>query len=274
MFKPGRIVDEMKVPESQTKNNLHLPFEQLWNLLSLIILLTALIFGLLCLFLLINHEKRQIEYPSLPINQATTEVPNLTPSRTQSGTTQDLATLPSISSASTISPSNQSSEQRPEFVIPSNTLLITPAPTIPAMASITPAPTLPLPIKQAGHYVSQPGNPHYVSANQSSDNQSCEGLSIAGQVFNVENNPVIGLNILVEGKLKNQFLTMNAKTGDAPQYGPGGYEIVLANKPIKSDEAIMIQVYSPSGETLSPKVEFWTYDGCEKNLIVMNFIEE
>lgn len=159
---------------------------------------------------------------------------------------------------------------------------ITPAPTLnlrqTAAPTITPAPTIAEPILQPTSpfhtYRPQPGSPIYLHLKPSEGDEGCGALTLAGQVFNDQSLPQVGLTIVVEGEIASKPYLRKAETGSALQYGPGGYEIMLASQPFESKNALFAQVLDPQGMPLSPKVPFDTYRACEKNLIVINFVQK
>ena len=160
---------------------------------------------------------------------------------------------------------------------------ITPAPTLAlhrtASPSITPAPTagapqLP-PTLSSSTYRPQPGSPLYLPVEQATIVPgACRDQLLIGQVFNIQSKPQEGLTIVVEGELSSKAFKRSAETGNSPQYGPAGYEIKLANQPISSTNALYVQVRSADGAPLSPQVPFDTFESCDKNLIVINFIQK
>jgi len=160
---------------------------------------------------------------------------------------------------------------------------ITPAPTLsfkPTKApTFTPAPTAAEPILQpttlSNTYRPQPGSPLYLHLDKSGGSGGgCDALYLVGQVFNDQSLPQVGLTIVVEGEVASKPYRRNSETGSAPQYGPGGYEILLANQPFESKNSLFVQVVNQEGKPLSPKVPFDTYSSCEKNMIVINFVQK
>jgi hypothetical protein len=59
--------------------------------------------------------------------------------------------------------------------------------------------------------------------------------------------------------------------GTATQYGQGGYEFTLAEKPVASDQSLWVQLFDQAMLPLSDKVPFSTYAECNKNLALVNF---
>lgn len=119
----------------------------------------------------------------------------------------------------------------------------------------------------------QSGSPAYIQ-NFAHIDAGCSWLGIAGQVFDANGKTINNLVVNVTGKLGQTEIDMIALTGipEANIYGPGGYEIVLADKAIKSENTLRIQVFNINGSSMSNPVPFATYLDCEKNLIIINFI--
>ena len=54
-------------------------------------------------------------------------------------------------------------------------------------------------------------------------------------------------------------------------YGPGGYEIVLADQPIESRDSLWVQLFDLSGNPLSELIYVDTVADCGQNLILLNY---
>jgi hypothetical protein len=101
----------------------------------------------------------------------------------------------------------------------------------------------------------------------------CDWLGVAGQVFGEDDSPVLNLVLVVTGKLDRVTLNLSAVTGipEADVYGPGGYEIQLADEALASSQKLSIQVFDLQGNALSEAYVFDTYADCAKNLAIINF---
>lgn len=104
---------------------------------------------------------------------------------------------------------------------------------------------------------------------------ACDWMGIGGQVLDRNNNPVTGLIVNLGGllpgvQLKRENMTL---TGISQSYGRAGFEFILADKPVASKGSLWIQLVSQSGAPLSDKIYFDTYNVCEKNLILLDFIQ-
>ena len=152
-----------------------------------------------------------------------------------------------------------------ETADPTGTSVVTSAPE--ATSTATPFP-----------YKLQVLNPHYL-ANFTHPELGCDWLGIGGQIFNREGVVQKDIIIKVEGELMGspviEGMTMPLADPDIDIfYGPGGFELTLADSPAESDSTLWVQLFSLDGTPLSEKVYLITYDDCLKNLLLLNFIEE
>lgn len=118
----------------------------------------------------------------------------------------------------------------------------------------------------------QPGSPSWLQ-NFSRPEAGCDWSGIAGQVFDLDGEPVSPLVIEVEGTIEDQNISLLALTGVAPLYGPAGFEITLANRAVDTQQSLWIQVFDMQGRAISERISFDTYADCSKNLILMNFVQ-
>ncbi len=119
----------------------------------------------------------------------------------------------------------------------------------------------------------QPGSPAYIQNFVHLD-AGCNWLGIAGQIFDAEGKTIKNLVVNVKGNLGQTMFDEIGLTGipEADIYGPGGYEIKIADKTVDSENALEIQVFDIQGNSLANAVPLKTYSDCEKNLIIVNFI--
>jgi hypothetical protein len=117
-------------------------------------------------------------------------------------------------------------------------------------------------------YGIQTGSPLIIQA----WSHDCDWMGIGGQVFDIKGQPVVGVIVEVGGRLNGQSIFGLSITGIDSGYGPGGYEIQLADEPINSDLETWIQLKDASGQSVSPQVYLQTFDTCLQNLILLNFV--
>jgi hypothetical protein len=100
-------------------------------------------------------------------------------------------------------------------------------------------------------------------------------MGVAGQVTTLNGSPVTGLIVQLSGTLEGQiYETRLSLTGVVREYGPSGYEIQISDRLIESKGTLYIQLLEPATNLpVSDKVYFDTYNDCQKNLILINFVK-
>ena len=102
-------------------------------------------------------------------------------------------------------------------------------------------------------------------------NLGCEWIGVAGQVFDFQGRPVMGVRVWLRGTYDNKRVDLLSLTLESSPYGPSGYEITLGNRPINSNDQLSIQLLDQAGIPISDRVYFDTFEDCQKNLILINF---
>lgn len=148
----------------------------------------------------------------------------------------------------------------------------TPLPSPSALPDPTTSPLTPTPTPIPMRFVLQPGNPVAV-ADFGHTELGCNWMGVAGQVFDMRGRPIQSLVVEAGGTLAGAEVRALGVTGGAGQYGEGGYELKLSDRVLGSEGTLWVQVFSLSGEPLSERVFFDTYAACDRNLILVNFIE-
>jgi hypothetical protein len=221
----------------------------IWNLLTGLVLLTTLCVGILLLTIFLNPyiAFNPFKPPALPTLYT---LPTATP-------TPKYQLPPTWTPTATPLPTNT-----PE---PSPTPLPTET-VVPTLAPETPAAT----VEGGMPYVLLQGDPKAVP-NIGQPLAGCNWTGVAGQALGIDGAPVIGVFIELTGTFSGQSVYHLTMTGLAPQYGPGGYEITLGDRPLDSDDALTVQLFDQAMLPLSDKVTFDTFEDCDRNLILVNF---
>ena len=141
---------------------------------------------------------------------------------------------------------------------PEPTATDTPVPVTPSLEATTQAP-----------FVVQPGS-NVLVANFAND-LGCAWMGVAGQVFDMDRNPLVGITVHVEGQLAGQLVNQDSVTGSNPRIGEAGYTINLSDHPIASDGTMWIQLKDTAGLNLSNQVYFSTSTKCDQNLVFINW---
>lgn len=119
-------------------------------------------------------------------------------------------------------------------------------------------------------YIVQPNTPLYIQ-NFAHPELGCSWSGVAGQIFDRAGKPIANMVLVAEGTLDNQDIEVLGLTGLNSAYGPGGFEVVLANRTFNSTNSLALTLYDLAGTALSAPVPFSTYADCAKNLVIINF---
>lgn len=138
----------------------------------------------------------------------------------------------------------------------------TPLPAVEPSFTPTPTPAYP--------YDIQLGSPRMMPDLRSAE-RGCQWMGVAGQVFDADGMPVEGVVVGINGELGGNPVSGVGLSGLAADYGPGGYEVFLAETPLASSGTLWAQVFNPEWEPLSPAYSFSTSADCAENLILLNF---
>jgi len=199
-----------------------------------------------------------------------TDVPRLAPATATSEIVDPVEDLPSATPEAT--PTSVPPSEMPEATATDQAI---PSATDAPAATFTPQPTF---TATAVPYHLQLMNPYYLS-NFTHQELGCEWLGVAGQIFSSGGQVQLDILIIAGGELDGnpveEEMTMPMADSEIDlAYGPGGYELTLAFYPVDSESTAWVQLFSLDGDPLSEKIYLTTFDDCQKNLILMNFIEQ
>jgi hypothetical protein len=102
-------------------------------------------------------------------------------------------------------------------------------------------------------------------------NLGCNWIGVAGQVFDLQGRPVMGVRVWLRGTYDNKRKDLYSLTLESSPYGPSGFEITLGDRPLNSTGQLSIQLLDQAGIPISDRVYFDTFEDCQKNLILINF---
>jgi hypothetical protein len=153
--------------------------------------------------------------------------------------------------------------------MPSEVPTETPTPEPTATDTQTPTTPTPGPSPTGQPFVVQPGS-NVLVANFANDLQ-CAWMGVAGQVFDMNRNPLPGITVHVEGQLAGQLVNIDAVTGSNTRVGPAGYSLDLSDHPIESDATMWVQLRDTAGLVLSDRVDIDTSAICGENLVLLNW---
>jgi hypothetical protein len=100
---------------------------------------------------------------------------------------------------------------------------------------------------------------------------ACNWAGIGGAVVDVNNSPVIGMVVVLRGSLDGKSIEQQTVTGVNKEYGPSGFEFVLGSAPVASSKTLYVQLVDLQNIPLSEKVFVTTSTDCGKNLVIVRF---
>ena len=115
------------------------------------------------------------------------------------------------------------------------------------------------------------GEPETITSDLLLPNLGCDWLVIAGQVWDLAGEPVVGLTLHLSGELDGVEIDQQVDSGSAVTYGESGYEFRLQGLVVNSSDRLFLQLMDSNGLPLSTTYGLRTYEDCQKNMILVNF---
>lgn len=100
---------------------------------------------------------------------------------------------------------------------------------------------------------------------------NCNWLGVGGTVEDMNKSQLWGAQVRVQGTLVGSTVDLFTISGTHPVYGQSGFEFVLADAPLPSDNTLFIRLFDQAGLPLSDEIRFSTSAECEKNLVLIRF---
>lgn len=249
-------MDVFDFAEEKPKRELKLNFGGLlWNLATVLFLVSSLFVGGWFVAVFLSPQSSLNPWAPQPVV-----------------TLPPIATLPPVQIEPTATPETPSpvvpTPTETPGVEPTTQLLPTPTDTI----LITATPTEPSDGDGLA-YVVQVGNPIYLASTIYHSDLGCSFLGVGGQAFDIDGSPVQGYAIRLTGNLNGDFIEFLTLTGAATQYGPGGYEVQIGDLPADSTNSLQIVLLNQESVPISEPVFFDTFDDCNRNVVLINFVE-
>ncbi len=101
------------------------------------------------------------------------------------------------------------------------------------------------------------------------NNAGCNWLGIAGEVFDINGNPVPSGQYRVH--IWDSGVDQRVNVGDSLAYGPSGYEQFVYNAPRVQDHSIQLE--TASGTAISQVYRVQTRASCNQNLLYFVFVQ-
>ena len=100
---------------------------------------------------------------------------------------------------------------------------------------------------------------------------NCDWLGVGGTVVDKSQSPMLGVVIRIQGTLVGETVDVMTVSGVSQAYGKSGFEFVLSNLLLPSNDTLWIRVFDTAGIPLSDQIFFSTTNDCEKNLVLVHF---
>ena len=243
--------DTMDQPKARARSNPAM----LWNVLTVVVLLMSLCLGGLFLSIFVNPYSFLNPFPPPTlIPMLVTPTSTWTPIPLEPTWTLTPSVVPSITPT-----------RRPTITpYPSDTLIASATsnikPTKTPTTTFTPKPAYPFTANITA-YDSTIIHPE----------AGCNWSGVGGQVYDLKNNPVVGLVVHLYGMYGDAKEDMLTVSGTAPLYGQGAFEFTFGSLPLDTKNTLYIELLDQAGLPLSDKVYFSTYSDCKKNLLIIRF---
>jgi hypothetical protein len=116
------------------------------------------------------------------------------------------------------------------------------------------------------------GEPETMSNEVIRPQLDCDWLVIAGQVWDLQGDPVnVSVSIHLFGELNGFEIDQYREPGTEVAYGESGYEFALEGFVVASEDSLYIQLIDENNAPLSHTYLVQTYEDCQQNLILVNF---
>lgn len=117
-------------------------------------------------------------------------------------------------------------------------------------------------------FVASPDGPLYLQ--NFANDAGCNWLGVAGEVFDLGGHPAAygAYRVHVWGS----GVDGRPLVGDAPAYGPAGYEQALFDEPVVRHYSLQLE--TAGNRIVSPVYHVQTRASCNQNLLLFNFVQE
>ncbi|MEZ4669168.1 MAG: hypothetical protein R3E39_14770 [Anaerolineae bacterium] len=243
-----------------------------YNVISLIFLVLTV---LTVIFVIVRIQGPEAVQPTVEAAVPTAFIlPSVTPTSSPTSTqvptftftpTDTLSPTPSLSptASMTVSPTITETATATETPPATNTPENSPTPT-PTETPTGPTPTHPPTLSP---YLYDLRQGQVIFTQNFANAAGCAWQGIGGQVFDINGSPLNGLKIHVF----NTAFDRVVDSGTNSLYGPGGWEVPLDNK--ISPTTYFVELLSPAGTVISPRVTVIFPSDCARNVGLVNFIQ-
>ena len=192
---------------------------------------------------------------------------SLNPFRVMRPTLVSVVEIPTLTASPEPSETPLSGDSQAETPAAVSTATRTPIPT--ATETATPGPS-PTPTIHSLYPFISTDEVKLIAASTFPEHEECK-LWAAGRAYDLRGAPMVGITVMLGGYVNNKNINILSLTGTAVQYGPSGYEFIVADQPVNSKQAVWVQLFDQAMIPLSARVFFDTSESCDQNLILINF---
>lgn len=219
-----------------------------YDLFTAVILFATVLFVVWAVLLVMN--------PFVPYNPFPPQLPGPTPTIFLLDSGEQAAVVPPTWTPSpSITPGPTAT--RPATATPTNTPQATATGVTPPPGATNTVAVFPFTLQnEAVTYVAYEGE------------EGCEWSSIAGQVFDLDGDPVPGLPVQVTG---DEGFSQLVFTGPDAGRGPSGYEVPVGEEPAEAE--FVVRLLNTTGMPLSEPIVVRTLSSCDRNVAIVNFVQ-
>jgi len=233
------------------------PAIQVWDILTIAVLLVTLCIGAYFLMIFIN--------PNIALNPFS---PNRLAARLV-----PTPTITPLAMPATWTPSATPYIPPTDTPLPTFTSIFTPTPFSLVPPTRTPKPTATTK-PSATPKAPYSAKVEYISSSKYRPEFGCAWLGVAGIVLDRNNAHHIYVQVLLIGELGGERINNITVSGTAPQfYGASGFEFQLGSTPMDSIKVLYLQLRDQGGMPLSENIYINTYNDCNKNMVFITFRE-
>lgn len=246
-----RFIDESELQRRAMRRERQRKLDLIWNVLTSLVVLSTL--GLIGYFLILfanpQGSLNPFPPPTMPVlavlPSSTAEAPALPPTWTP--TPQPTKT--------------QRPTQTPQPAATAGSATATP-PQAPTFA----------PGEEGDFPYAIQGEPAVMANTIFHPGDSCDWQGVAGTVVDLQGKPMVGVLVRLIGYYDGRTIDMTTLTGGASAwYGESGYEFILGDEPMDSNDTLALQLVDQAMMPISNRVIFDTFADCDKNLVLINF---
>ncbi len=222
----------------------------LWDILSVLVLIATLGIGAFFIFLFIN--------PTTSLNPLQPRIPT-----------------PFLFPTGTITPIQLAPTWTPTFNA------VTDTPTLAATITLEPSATgfSLVPPTRTPTVTSTPKAPFTSSPPQATQSTiiahladlGCNWQGVGGDVEDTNGSPIIGMVLRLTGELAGKPVNLTTVSGVSKDYGTSGYEFALGTTPVASTDPLTLQLLDQAGLPQASNVYIVTSSSCTKNLTLVRF---